>query len=74
MQYTGLKDINGQEIYEGDILYYTCEDEWAEVEYNNGKFNAVFDTWNIDLAEITDEVEVRGNIYENKELIRNENK
>lgn len=69
MQFTGLKDKNDKEIYEGDIV---------ETRYGKGKItydetNACFtpnvaamdfEAWDIDYLEVI------GNIYENPELIK----
>jgi uncharacterized phage protein (TIGR01671 family) len=74
MQFTGLTDKNGREIYEGDIL----DVPWSEKPVGPVTFN---DGWFcIEVKETEDnpdysapidgeESEIIGNIYENPELI-----
>ena len=76
-QYTGLTDKNGRKIFEGDIvgLYSEYRKEWDYGVVKYGEFNCsccegVYG-WYFDDEDIRryDEYEVKGNIFDNPELI-----
>ncbi len=75
MQYTNLKDKNGKEIYEGDILKCKLDAETIinlYVKYDEGEYLLVGERkWEDSLYMYTHfcDVEVIGNIYENEDLI-----
>ena len=74
MQYTGLKDKNGKEIYESDVL--TSETEKPMIVKWSEKFASwclyrdgwMFAHWFGESCE-PEQCEVIGNIYENPELL-----
>lgn len=72
MEYTGLKDMKGKEIYEGDILFESSSEEYFKVVFENGSFRAEADGYSLDLEDYDDICEVVGNIYENPELMEDE--
>jgi len=67
MQYTGLKDKNGIEIYEGDICEHQNPQEQNYVEYRLGVWCLM--PHGLYLHDEDMMVEVIGNIWESPELL-----
>lgn len=75
MQSTGLKDKNGVEIFEGDIVKIigdVLDDDMSVIRFTEGGF--YLDYKNLDtefelLYSIDLPIEIIGNIYEDKELL-----
>ncbi|EPM2572249.1 YopX family protein [Listeria monocytogenes] len=69
MQYTGLKDKNGNKIFEGDIGWDEHNECYGVVKFEEGKFLYVWENIAEDLWEVADCIEICGNIHENPELL-----
>lgn len=68
-QFTGLKDKNGVEVYEGDIVRYRPNNKTYQVVFKDGIF------WGEDnngcgcAAHFFPACEIIGNVFDNSELI-----
>ena len=67
VEFTGLNDKNGFEIFEGDMVSNDLKEKgivkWEGIGFNWGN------NFSINKGD-TDEIEVIGNIYENPELLK----
>ncbi|WP_334806341.1 YopX family protein [Lacticaseibacillus paracasei] len=75
MQYTGLHDKNGREVYEGDVLDIGLRDQdgkpvIAPVSYETYAAGYVLDNGGNGIWQrLTEDCEVIGNIFENPKLL-----
>lgn len=67
IQYTGYRDINDKEIYEGDIVRFN--EKFYEVRWMFSGFYMSTNDDYLPVATNEEDMEIVGNIYENPELL-----
>ncbi|MBU7447083.1 MULTISPECIES: YopX family protein [Lactiplantibacillus] len=78
-QFTGLTDVNGKDIYEGDVVRILSINVISDIKYMRDGFTPefeidrqkVFDDDNVlGTAAFESDIEVIGNVHENPELLK----
>ncbi len=75
MQYTGLKDKNNKEIYEGDIIFLHGSKYKVIFKTEGARFVLRNNEFELEITFINnnnERMEIIGNIYENPELMEDE--
>ena len=69
-KYTGLKGSECYEIYEDDIFWNEWDEEYQVVIYDEGEYKLMGERHIQNLYNELDYIDIRGNVYENFELVK----
>ncbi len=69
-QYTGFEDSYEKEIFEKDIVWNEWDEAYQVVIFEDGEYKLIDDMYRQSLYENLDYLYIRGNVYENFELIK----